>query len=60
MKTRTEIVISKRENKTKIKRTTCVARIPKKPWRGKDNSWSDEQLRLKKKTNENSELLKIK
>lgn len=30
MKTRTEIVISKRENKTKIKRTTCVARIPKK------------------------------
>lgn len=30
MKTRTEIVISKRENKTKIKRTTCVARIQKK------------------------------
>lgn len=53
MKTRTEIVISKRENKTKIKRTTCVARIQKKnPWRGKDNSWSDEQLRLKKKKNE--------
>jgi len=29
MKTRTEIVISKGENKTEIKRTTHVARIPK-------------------------------